>query len=72
MTAHFKSVPRDDFWEFVKSYPRQLTPDKCGISEPPLVSWSDFEKATGAGAIVAKYHEAPYSDRIYWISEHLI
>lgn len=72
MTQEFTEVPRDEFSEFVKSYPRQLTADKCGISEPPLVSFSDFQAAKGFYAIVAKYHEAPYNKRKYEVSRHLL
>lgn len=69
----FKEVSRQDFRVFLETYPRALTPDKSGISEPPLVSYSDFSAAKGFDAIVAKYHEHPdYSRRVFKISEHLL
>lgn len=68
----FIEVPRDDFWEFVKNYPRKLTADKCGITDPPLVTYSDFGGSSGFKAVVAKYHEGDYEKRKYRISRHLL
>lgn len=73
MTALFKEVDYETFMGFLVMYPRKLTPDKCGISEPPLVTYSDFEAAEGFDAVVAKYHEYPAkAQRVYKISEHLL
>lgn len=70
MTAPFKQVSRDEFWEFVKAYPNKLDVDKCGISEPPLVSYNDFTAGlVWPESMIAKYNEAPYGDRIYWIKQ---
>lgn len=71
--TEFREVPYDEFLSFIRGYPRKLTVDKCGISEPPLVTYSDFSSAESWGAVVAKYHN--YDDpasRIYRISGHLL
>lgn len=40
-----KSVTKEKFNEFIKNYPRKLERDVCGISDPPAVSYNDFELA---------------------------
>lgn len=40
-----KKVTKEEFKEFLKNYPRKLVCDVCGISEPPAVSYNDFELA---------------------------
>ena len=73
MTADFKEVSREDFIAFVSMYPRQLSSDICGISEPPLVGYYDFSAAKGIDALVAKYHQHPVPAlRVYKVSEHLL
>lgn len=39
----FKNVTKEEFDEFIASYPRQLERDVCGIYEPPIVSYNDLE-----------------------------
>ena len=40
-----KKVTKEEFNEFLDNYPRKLKCDVCGISEPPLVTYNDFELA---------------------------
>ena len=40
-----KPVTKEKFNEFIKNYPRKLERDVCGISDPPAVSYNDFELA---------------------------
>lgn len=73
MSAHFKIVTLDQFREFVRTYPRPLTFDRCGISEPALCTYSDFGAAKGSHAVVAKYHEDLHEEhRQYRVSRHLL
>lgn len=44
-TPVIKRVSHDEFVEFVKHYPRKLYVDVCGISDPPTISYNDFELA---------------------------
>ncbi len=41
----FRSVSREEFADFLASYPRRLTPNVTAICEPPMVSYNDFERA---------------------------
>ena len=41
----FKEVSKEEFEDFVKAYPRKLNCDVCGISDPPAISYNDFELA---------------------------
>jgi hypothetical protein len=66
----FKVVDHEDFKKFVMNYPRSLSADVCGISEPALVGYYDFSAAKGLDALVAKYHQT--QNPIYMISEHLL
>lgn len=38
-------VSKKEYETFLKNYPRGLTMDCCGISDPPLISANDFELA---------------------------
>lgn len=40
-----KSVTRQEFIDFIDKYPRKLDRDVCGISDPPNVTYNDFELA---------------------------
>ena len=40
-----KRVTKEEFYKFVKNYPRKLTYDCTGISDPPAISYNDFELA---------------------------
>lgn len=40
-----KKVSKQEFLDFIKNYPRKLTIDCCGISEPPTITYNDFELA---------------------------
>lgn len=41
----FKKVSKEEFDTFIKNYPRKLDRDVCGISDPPAISYNDFELA---------------------------
>ena len=61
-----KNVTKEEFMEFIKNYPRKLERDVCGISDPPAVSYNDFELANRwPYSIVAStflYDDNPESD----------
>ena len=38
-------VSKEEFINFINNYPRPLDRDVCGISDPPLISYNDFELA---------------------------
>lgn len=40
-----KKVSKEEFEKFIKNYPRKLTCNCSGISEPPAISYNDFELA---------------------------
>ena len=40
-----KTVSEKEFYDFIRNYPRKLERDVCGISDPPAVSYNDFELA---------------------------
>ena len=73
-----KKVTKEEFYEFLKNYPRKLVCDVCGISEPPAVSYNDFELADRwPYSVVAhtwayedepgSYYYAPEEERDYYI-----
>ena len=49
----FKDVTKQEFDEFIASYPRHLERDVCGIYEPPVVSYNDLEIGWWSRSIVA-------------------
>ena len=49
----FKNVTKQEFDEFIASYPRHLERDVCGICEPPAVSYNDWEIGWWSRSIVA-------------------
>ena len=68
MDDEFREVSHDEFRKFVAAYPNELAVDKCGISEPPLISYNDF--TTGLrwpDSMVAKHHDGPSCK--YWIKD---
>ena len=40
-----KRVTKEEYIEFINKYPRPLTGDCCGIYEPPIITYNDFELA---------------------------
>lgn len=40
-----KRVNKQEFINFIRKYPRKLISDCTGISDPPLISYNDFELA---------------------------
>ena len=49
----YKQVTKQEFDEFIASYPRHLERDVCGICEPPAVSYNDWEIGWWSRSIVA-------------------
>lgn len=49
----FKDVTKQEFDEFIASYPRHLERDVCGICESPAVSYNDWEIGWWSRSIVA-------------------
>lgn len=44
-TPIVKNVKEEEFYNFIKNYPRKLEKDVCGIFEPPAITYNDFELA---------------------------
>lgn len=40
-----EKVSKQEFLNFIKNYPRKLETDWCGISDPPSITYNDFELA---------------------------
>lgn len=40
-----REIAKVDFAAWLAAYPRKLMRDVCGICEPPIVTWNDFERA---------------------------
>lgn len=51
-----KEVTKQEFIDFCNSYSRALTRNVCGISEPPAVSYNDFEIGWWPLSVVARTH----------------
>ena len=51
-----KEVTKQEFIDFCNSYPRSLARDVCGISDPPAVSYNDFEIGWWPLSVVASTH----------------
>ena len=49
----FKDVTKQEFDEFIASYPRHLERDVCCICDPPVVSYNDWEIGLWSRSIVA-------------------
>lgn len=72
-----KEVTKQEFIDFCNSYPRALARDVCGISDPPAVSYNDFEIGWWPLSVVASahlytdnpedYYYAPEEERFYSI-----
>lgn len=59
-----KTVTKEEFDEFIASYPRHLERDVCGICEPPAVTYNDWEIGWWARSVVANtmlYDDNPNS-----------
>lgn len=55
-----KEVTKQEFIDFCNSYPRSLAYNVCGISEPPAVSYNDFEIGWWPLSVIASTHK--YND----------
>ena len=51
-----KEVTKQEFIDFCNSYPRALIRDVCGISDPPAVSYNDFEIGWWPLSVIASTH----------------
>lgn len=51
-----KEVTKQEFIDFCDSYPRSLARDVCGISDPPAVSYNDFEIGWWPLSVIASTH----------------
>ena len=40
-----EKVSKQEFLNFIENYPRKLEIDCCGISDPPSITYNDFELA---------------------------
>lgn len=49
----FKDVTKQEFDEFIASYPRHLERDVCGICNPPAISYNDWEIGWWSRSVVA-------------------
>lgn len=56
MTSKWKKVSKEEFYSYIKSYPRKLDFDTCGICEPPLSSYNDFTRGYWPDSMVAKIY----------------
>jgi hypothetical protein len=74
----YMPVSKEDFIKFIKTYPRKLDYDVCGICDPPIITYNDFELANRwPYSIVAKtwaysdnptdYYYEPPEERSYYI-----
>ena len=52
----WKRVTKDEFYEFVNSYPTELDFDTTGICDPPLSSYNDFTRGVWPDSMAAKIH----------------
>ena len=50
-----KAVSKEEFSAFLDSYPRPLSFDKSGISDPPFVTYNDFTLGKWPESIVASH-----------------
>lgn len=76
-----KRVTKEEFNAFIRNYPRKLDVDVYGVSEPPNITYNDFELAAKwPYSIVAStflydddpndYYYLPEEDRNYTILEN--
>jgi len=72
-------VSKKEFDEFCKNYPRKLSVDVCAISDPPSISFNDFELANrwpysvvantwAYDEIPGEYFYEPEEERSYFIT----
>ena len=50
----YKCVSKNEFLDFLRSYPRKLEVDVCGVSEPALMTYNDFQLGVWPDSVVAK------------------
>lgn len=51
-----KQVSKEEFEEFISSYPNELTKNINGIFEPPLITYNDFSNGIFPDSAVAWIH----------------
>lgn len=65
-----KDVTKQEFIDFINSYPRHLICHECGISTPPVISYNDFEIGWWPLSVIASTHD--YEDNpedLFYIPE---
>ena len=55
-TKKWKQVTKEDFYNFIDSYPTKLDFDTTGICDPPLSSYNDFTRGNWPDSMVAKVY----------------
>jgi hypothetical protein len=50
-----KAVTKEEFEQFITTYPRPLDRDVSFISEPPVVTYNDFSLGDWPASIVARH-----------------
>ena len=53
MSESWRYVDEAEALVFIREYPRKLSADICGIVEPPMLGYYDYERYTGVDALVA-------------------
>ncbi len=75
----WSEVTKDEFYKYLENYPRELTSDCSAVSDPPLVTYNDFQLANRwPDSIVAKfnagegdaYYGNNYKNRYYVCINH--
>lgn len=72
-----KQVTEQEFYEFIRNYPRPLERDVCGAFEPPLITYNDIALGRWPDGTVADtyrydddldgYYYTPHEERVYTI-----
>lgn len=76
-----RKVSKEEFEKYISQYPRKLSIDVCGISEPPSITYNDFELANRwPYSVVANtwaysdntndFFYEPEEDRSYYVVEN--
>lgn len=74
----YKLANKEEFYNFIKNYPRKLTCDCYSVCEPPSITYNDFELANRwPYSIVAStfaysdnsddYYYCPEEEKVYQI-----
>lgn len=55
MKKEYKEVNQEEFFKFIKEYPRKIDFNVTGICEPPQASYNDFSLGKYPESIIAYY-----------------